>query len=331
MVLRIVDLDGSKILVTGGAGFIGFHLCKELLNNYNANIVVLDNLSTGDIKNIQFFEGELEFIQGDIRNLSIVKKAAKDSSFIFHLAAQSSVPNSVNIPDYDFEVNARGTLNVLIAGKENNAKVIYASTGTVYGIVNEIPTSESHVCAPISFYGLSKWIGEEYCRLFYKIYDLPAISLRLFNVYAERTNKGVMFDFLQKIKNDPTTLEILGTGQQSKDFIYVLDSIEAFILVAQSDKADGQTYNVGSGTSTKVIDLAKMMLKKLGLSSENVKLKFKGGEAWIGDQPLTHADLTKIKSELGFNPKVSLSEGLNRFIKWFENSYGHPKRNNKSY
>jgi UDP-glucose 4-epimerase len=303
----------TDVLVTGGAGFIGFHLCREILE-LGANVFIYDNLSNGTIGNIKDLSMQkVTFIKGDIRHLEKVGNKIQNCGTIFHLAAQCNVAYSMKNPNEDFEINAVGTLKVLEEARKTDAKVIYASTSAVYGNPEKTPTSEDHLIRPVSFYGLSKVAGEEECLFYYRTYNLPVIILRLFNIYGPRAH-GVIADYLHGLRKKPSGLKILGTGNQSRDFIYISDVVKALILSAQSKKALGQAYNIGSGTTISVRKLADIVIGLLGLKGIT-RVSCTGGESWEGDLKINYAAISKALKILNWQPKVQLKKGLAKLIK----------------
>ncbi|MDH5664426.1 MAG: SDR family NAD(P)-dependent oxidoreductase [Candidatus Bathyarchaeota archaeon] len=305
-------LKETEVLITGGAGFIGSHLCETFLQQ-GAKVIAYDNLSTGKIEYIRNLpEKKIKFLQGDIRDHIALEKAAGNCETIFHLAAQTSVPFSMKNPKEDFEVNAYGTLNVLEIARKKDARIIFASTAAVYGNAEKTPTPEDYPTQPISFYGLSKRVAEDYCQFYHENYGVEVVILRIFNVYGLRGH-GVIPDFLDKLKKTPFKLEVLGTGEQSRDFIHVSDVVRAFVLCAQHQKVNGRTYNLGSGAATSVTAIARMMIALLNLRGVT-KLSFTGGQAWEGDAKLTHADISKIVGELNWRPLVKLRDGIKNLL-----------------
>jgi UDP-glucose 4-epimerase len=305
-------LKGKEVVITGGAGFIGSHLCRTLVE-HGAEVTVFDNLSSGKIDLIKDLidNGELEFVHGDVRDPEALEIATRKSKVIFHLAAQTSVPLSMEDAKEDCEVNVVGTLNALEAAKKAVARVVFASSSAVYGDPKKRPTSETYPTHPISFYGLSKYIGENYCRFYQENYGLDAVMLRIFNVYGPNGH-GVLPDFLDKLRKTPDKLEILGTGRQARDFIHVTDMVKFLILAATSKEATGQIFNVGTGITISVTELAKKVIEILGL--EGVEISFTGGLAWEGDMDITQADIKKAMKMLQWIPQVSLEEGLKELI-----------------
>jgi UDP-glucose 4-epimerase len=302
------QLKGKTILVTGGAGFVGFHLCKKLVN-LTSHLAIYDNLSSGKIENVKDIE-KVDFIQADILNLKKLQSQEK-ADIIYHLAAQVVVPYSMENPVEDFETNAKGTLNVLEKARKDDAKVVFTSSAAVYGNTTKLPTPENYGFNPASCYGLSKVVGEQYCNMYSKQYGLDIVILRFANVYGPRCH-GVIQDFLNKISRKPEKLEIIGTGLQSRDFVHIFDVVEALILAASNEKSLGKTYNIGFGKTTIILDLAKMILKILGLSEKTVITTT--NIPWQGDINTIWFDISKAKKELKWGPKISLEESLKEII-----------------
>jgi len=303
-------LNGLEVVVTGGAGFIGSHLCRTLVEN-SAKVTVFDNLSSGKIDNIKDIKTKLKFVQGDIRDPEKLIEATKNCKVIFHLAAQSSVPFSMENPKEDCEINVVGTVNVLEAARKARARVVFASSSAAYGNPKIKPTPETYPTHPIAFYGLTKLLGEKYCRFYNENYGLEVVMLRIFNVYGPNCH-GAIYDFLNKLRSNPDKLEVLGTGMQSRDFIYVSDMVNFLLKAATSPTAVGEVFNVGTGITTTVSELAKIIVSLLGLMG--VDIYFKGGQAWEGDMDITLADNNKAVNMLKWKPQVSLEEGLQKII-----------------
>ncbi len=313
----------TLILITGGAGFIGPKLAEQLIRQ-GEMLRIFDNLSTGSLSNISGLvkTGGVEFINGDIRDAKAVAGVAKGCDLIYHLAAQSSVPVSTKDPRLDMSINIDGTFNILEAAKAGSARVVFASSSTVYGNAARTPTPEDEALIPYSFYGLSKMAAEHYCRIYSELYHVPTVTLRLFNVYGPGTNKGVMIDLYRKLLRGSARLEVLGSGEQTKDYLYIDDAIDAFLLAPKS-KCAGEAYNIGLGESCSVIGLVKMMLEILGLGG--VEVSARGGVAWLGDVELTRPDVGKAERELRWKAKVGIREGLGRTLAWFEKELGQVK------
>lgn len=314
----------SRVLITGVAGFIGSHLA-ERIHSLGREVVGLDNFSGGCIENLSNLEKSrrFELIKGDILNMKDLSKAVKNADMIFHFAAQSSVPKSTEDPVRDFEINVQGTLNVLECARKAGVKaVIFASSSTVYGTA-ALPTPENHPILPISNYGASKAAGEVYCSSYSALYGLKSASLRFYNIFGPRSRKGVMFDLLQKLQKNSKKLEVLGTGAQTKDYLYIDDAIDATLLAASKGKIIGEVYNVGSGESYSVQEIVDKLLTTLGLKGKT-KISYTGF-SWNGDVQKTKAGISKLR-EMGFRPKVEIEEGMRRFVKWYESEYGKIRR-----
>jgi UDP-glucose 4-epimerase len=303
----MTQLKGKNILVTGGAGFIGFHLTKKL-TDLGANVTIYDDLSSGKMENVKDVP-KAQFIQGnilDVKKLLSLEKA----DFIYHLAAQVVVPYSMENPLIDFDTNARGTLCVLEKARKDNARLLFASSAAVYGNPIKFPTPETYGYTPFSCYGLSKVVGEEYCQMYMQQYSLEITILRFANVYGSRCH-GVIHDFLDKLQKNTEELEIIGTGQQSRDFVHVSDITEALVLATEKN-AVGKTYNLGFGETTKIIDLAKMILKILKLTNKTKMTTT--NVSWQGDVTSIWFDIAKAKKELNWTPKVRLEDHLRDLI-----------------
>jgi len=302
------QFEGKKTLVTGGAGFIGSHLCEKLLD-FTPNLTIYDNLSSGKMENLTDLS-KANFVKGDILDLKKLYRVEK-AELIFHLAAQVVVPYSMENPVEDFETNARGTLNILEKARKDDAKLVFASSAAVYGNFAKLPTPEDYGFNPYSCYGLSKVVGEEYCNMYVNQYGLDITILRFANVFGPRCH-GVISDFLDKIRKNPKKLEIIGTGLQSRDFVHVFDVVDALILSATSRNAVGQTFNIGYGKTTKIIDLAKMILEILNLSDKTVITTT--NVSWKGDVNTIWFDIGKAEKELGWRPRISLENNLKEMI-----------------
>lgn len=312
---------GSKVLVTGAAGFIGSHIA-ERLNSMGLEVIGIDNLSNGYEENLAALRGSPGFrlVRGSILNTKDLSRACDGVDFVIHMAAQPSVAKSAENPMEDFEVNAVGTLNVLECARKVDAKaVLLASSSTVYGDA-ELPTPEDHPLRPISNYGASKATAEVYCSSYNSLYGIRTASLRYFNIYGPRSHKGVMFDLLKKLQNDKSKLEVLGTGDQEKDYLHIEDAVDATLLVAEKGKLAGESYNVGSGKAYTVKEIARLLFEILELSGKT-KLLYKGGLSWSGDVQKTQADISKLK-KLGFVPKVGLEQGMRTLVKWYQSEFG---------
>jgi UDP-glucose 4-epimerase len=304
----MAELKGKKVLVTGGAGFIGFHLSKKL-STLTSNLTIYDNLSSGKLENVKDAP-KTKFVKGDILDLKNLYSLEK-ADLIYHLAAQVVVPYSMENPLEDFETNAKGTLCVLEKARKDDAKLVFASSAAVYGNPTQLPTSEDYGFHPFSCYGLSKVVGEEYCQMYQEQYGLDITITRFANVYGSRCH-GVIHDFLDKLAKNPNKLEIIGTGMQSRDFVHVSDVVDALVTAGNSESANGKTYNIGFGKTISIIDLAKMMLKILNLQDKTVVTTT--NVSWQGDINIIWFNNSKAKKELKWNPKVNLEDSIKDII-----------------
>lgn len=307
----------KKAIVTGGAGFIGSHLAEELAER-GYKVIILDNLSTGKLENIADLlrKDNVEFVQGSITDLLLLQKLFQGAEYVFHQAALARVPRSIEDPLTTNDVNIKGTLNVLLAAKENGIrKVIYASSSSVYGDTSSLPQTESMPPNPLSPYALTKLAGEHYCDIFSRIYGISTVSLRYFNVYGARQNPRSQYAtvipaFIERIcRNLPPI--IYGDGEQSRDFTFIEDVVQANVLAAEADSAKG-VYNIGSGKSYTINRLAEIITNLL-----HKDLKPIHNEPRPGDPKHTLADVSKARS-FGYEPKWTLEHGLSEVIKEFK-------------
>ncbi|MBN2186990.1 MAG: SDR family oxidoreductase [Dehalococcoidia bacterium] len=303
----------TKIVVTGGAGFIGSHIAEELAwRDYH--VIILDDLSTGKIGNIEplLSKENVEFIQGSIVNLPLLQKLFRGVDYIFHEAAISSVPRSIEKPLISHEVNITGTLNVLMAARDNSVKkLVYASSSSIYGDTPTLPKREDMSPNPQSPYAATKLAGEYYCQVFRKVYGLPTIYLRYFNVYGPRQDPdsqyaAVIPRFITRASQGKPPI-ILGDGEQTRDFTFVKDVVEANILAAQSNSIG--VFNVGRGEKTSINWLAGLTIKLVGNNVEPIH-----EEPRPGDIRHSLADISRAKEELGYNPRYGLEQALQETI-----------------
>ena len=298
----------EKVIVTGGAGFIGSHLAEELARR-GYQVTILDDLSTGEMENIKELlkKGSVQFIQDSITNFSLLKEVFQGAIYVFHQAALPSVPRSIKDPLAASEVNITGTLNVLLAARDNKVrKVVYASSSSVYGDTPTLPKKEDMVPHPQSPYAVSKLAGEHYCRVFQEVYGLATACLRYFNVYGPRQNPdsqyaAVIPRFI-RWASEGSPLIIFGDGEQTRDFTFIADAVEANILAAESN-ASG-VFNIGRGKSIAINELAQLVIKLTGNNVEPVHQ-----EPREGDIRHSLADISKAKT-VGYEPRYNLEEGL---------------------
>jgi UDP-glucose 4-epimerase len=301
-------MEGKNVLVTGGAGFIGYHLCKKLLT-LNDNVTIYDNMSSGTMQNVKD-NAKAKFVKGDILDLKTLLAQPKQD-LIYHLAAQVVVGYSMENPLADFDTNAKGTLMVLEKARKDDAKVVFASSAAVYGNPAVFPTPESYGFHPFSCYGLSKVVGEEYCQMYKEQYGLEVVITRFANVYGLRCH-GVIHDFLDKLAKNPDKLEMLGTGQNCRDFVHVSDVVAALVQLGEKEGINGEVYNLGLGKTTSILELADLILKILKLDKRTKVTTT--GTSWQGDVSKIWFDIAKAKKELGWTPKVTLEESIKEVI-----------------
>ncbi len=304
----MAELNDKKVLVTGGAGFIGYHLCSKL-QNLTDNLTIYDDLSSGKIENVNDVP-KANFVKGDILDLKALLSLPKQD-LIYHLAAQVVVPYSMENPLIDFETNAKGTVCVLEKARKDDAKVVFASSAAVYGNPTVFPTPESYGFHPFSCYGLSKVVGEQYCQMYREQYGLDIVITRFANVYGLRCH-GVIHDFLDKLAKNPDKLEIIGTGLQSRDFVHISDVVNALVTVSSEDKFNGEVFNLGIGKTVTILELAKLMLTILNLQNRTVVTTT--GTSWQGDVTKIWFDNSKARKMLNWTPKVTLEESIKEVI-----------------
>lgn len=307
---------GSSVIVTGGAGFIGSHIA-EVLVGLGADVTVIDNLEAGKADNLAAAAGvRLETV--DIADRAAVAEAIRSGApnYVFHFAANASVPRSVEDPDHDFDANVVGTYNVLRAcrGVSGLRKVVFASSAAVYGEPAELPIRESTVLRPISPYGFSKLASENIVQCHRSVYGVPAVAARIFNAYGPRMARFVILDFLRKLAENPQSLTVLGSGKQVREFIYVRDAVSAFLHLAVLGEP-GEAYNVSGGTPMSILELARQLVSVRGLS-DRCEIRTTG-ESWVGDAQRWTTDTSKLRG-LGFSPCWTLEAGIAETIGWFD-------------
>jgi len=305
----------SKILVTGGAGFIGSRLVDRLLREGH-EVTVLDSLLAGTTENLEehLSSTGLHLIKADVRNSRAVKKAVKGATAVFHLAALVDVPLSVENPVLTNDVNVNGTLSILEASlAESVDRFIFMSSSAVYGEARYLPINEEHPTTPLSPYGVSKLAAENYCRNYHEIQGLETCCLRLFNVYGPRQHansySGVISKFIRKIRSGESPV-VYGDGKQTRDFIHIEDVIDACVLAMESTGINGGTFNVGTGKPTTIRELADIIAELLG--ETRLRPVFKKPRK--GDVKDSYADINRARKSLNFKPKTELKNGLKSLI-----------------
>jgi len=297
-----------KILVTGGAGFIGSHIVEYLVQRGDS-VTVVDNLNTGKIENLKSVFKKINFAQIDIRDFKVLKNLMENIDGIFHQAAMASVQDSFRIPEKFHDVNVNGTENIFKIAKEFGIKVVYASSSSVYGDTSILPTTESDEKRPINPYAKTKLEKDKLAEQYAKN-GLKVIGLRYFNVFGPRQSKeyaGVIKLFLERIQQGLPPL-VNGDGLQIRDFVYVDDVVNANILSMESD-IDFEFFNIGTGTTISILDLANMIIKFSGL-----KIKPIHRPALPGDVRATQADITKVKTMLKWRPTTSIQDWLKNAV-----------------
>jgi len=308
----------ATYLVTGGAGFIGTNIVRELLQR-GENVVVLDNFATGQRENLADVASDIKLIEGDIRDQKAVTEAFQGIDYVLHQAALRAVERSVDDPLETNDVNITGTLNVLLAARDAQVKrVIFASSSSVYGDVRGEKQVETMPPNPESPYGLSKLTGEYYCRLFNKLYDLPTVSLRYFNVFGPYQNPeskySAVIPILVKRLLSGEAPDIHWDGEQNRDFTYVANVVQANLKAATSTAAKmGEVYNIGNGENTSVNELYITLQALLGTTVEPKRTAKRPGDVFR-----TFADIAKAKADLAYSPDISFTEGLERSLAWYK-------------
>ncbi len=304
-----------KYLVTGGAGFIGSNIVDELVNR-GEEVIVVDNLSTGNIKNLTKIIKNIEFVEGDIRDNDLMNRLCKKCDCILHQAALRSVPRSVDDPTSTNDVNISGTLNLLIAARDNEIKrVVFASSSSAYGDTETLPKIETLLPLPISPYAVSKLSGELYMRAFFHTFGLETVSLRYFNVFGpgqhlESKYAAVVPIFIkQAMKNSPLTIH--GDGKQSRDFTYVKNVVNANLLAAKAPAVSGEVFNIACANRYSVLDIAAEILKHL-----NKDVPLKHLPVRKGDVRHTQADISKAEKLLGYKVEVDFKEGIDKTVNY---------------
>ena len=310
----------NRYFVTGAAGFIGSNLVEAIIANGD-KVIGLDNFSTGKPGNIEPFLDKMEFVEGDIRDLKLCKKLCNKADYVLHQAALGSVPRSVDDPITSNDNNINGTLNMLVAARDANVKrFVYAASSSAYGDTPTLPKIETMQSNPLSPYAVTKYVSELYAAVFTRVYDLPTIGLRYFNVFGKRQDPdgayaAVIPKFVKAIiANDPPN--ILGDGEQTRDFTFIENVIQANLKACTAkEEAFGQVMNIGAGGRISLNDLTNKMLVLL-----NSSLKPTYGPVRAGDVRDSQADIEKAKKLISYNPTVDALTGLEKAIDWYRNN-----------
>jgi len=306
------------VLVTGGGGFIGSHTVEALVHHGGYGVRVLDNFSTGHRHNLEHLASDIELVEGDVRDMETVEEAVRGTSAILHLAALPSVPRSVKAPITSNDVNAGGTLKLLSAAhRAGVARVVLASSSSIYGANQSLPKTEGMLPAPVSPYAASKLAAEHYIGVFARTYGLETLALRYFNVFGPRQDpksqySGVVAKFMTAALLS-RTCTVFGDGQQSRDFTYVENVVAANLAALRATGLCGQAVNVACGSASTVNDLLGAISSALG---SELDLEFQPSRT--GDVPHSLADISAARELLGYEPTVSFLEGVGRTLAWYE-------------
>ena len=303
--------SGEKALVTGGGGFIGSHLVGRLLRDGD-EVRVLDNFATGKRENLLQIDGDVELIEGDIQSYERVHNAVRGCEVVFHLAALPSVPRSIQDPLTSTASNVTGTLNVLLATRDEGARrVVFASSSSVYGPQRKFPQREDVAVRPISPYGVSKLAAEGYCRAFTNVYGLETVAVRYFNVFGPRQDPlsqyaAVIPRFITAVlKGEPPV--IYGDGEQSRDFTYIDNAVEGTVLASNAEGIAGETFNLACGEATTLNRLLEHLREISGSAVEAIY-----EERQPGDLQRSQADISRAREALGYDPAIDVRAGLER-------------------
>ena len=306
----------DKYLVTGGAGFIGSNIAEELVKR-GYSVKIIDNFLTGKRENISSFLDKIELVEGDIRDYDACRSALEGVDFVLHQAALPSVPRSIEDPLLTTDINIKGTLNILLASREAKVKgFVFASSSSVYGDDPNLPKKEGTLGNPLSPYAISKLTGEKYCRVFSQIFGLATVCLRYFNIFGPRQDPSSQYaavipNFISRmLKGESPT--IFGDGEQTRDFTYVSNVVEANILASKAQGVSGEVFNIACGERTTVNSLASNLNRIL---KEEISPYF--AEPRPGDVRDSFADMSKARKMLKYEPLVPFSKGLEETMRWY--------------
>ncbi len=307
-------------LVTGGAGFIGSNIVEELVRQ-GAQVRVIDNFATGKLENLRPFKDRIDFQEVDICDLEALKKAVRGADYVLHQAAIPSVPKSVIDPITSHNADLTGTLHVLWAAREAGVKrLVYAASSSAYGENPELPKREEMPSRAISPYGLMKYVGEEYCRLFTELYGLETVSLRYFNVFGPRQDpssqySGVLSRFITAMLAGKRPV-IFGDGEQSRDFTFVANVVQGNLLACHSPGAAGKMYNLACGQRVTLNQVVAQLNSILGTTLEPIYEPSR-----VGDIKHSLAEISRAKADLKYAPSVQFEEGLRLTVDWYRQNF----------
>ncbi len=305
-----------RYLITGGAGFIGSNIARRLLADQH-EVRVFDNLSTGRLSNLDDIRQDLDFVQGDLRDPDALRRAVQGIDYVFHQAAVPSVQRSIEDPMGSHLVNSTGTLDLLIASRDAGVRrVVYAGSSSVYGDSETLPKVETMIPSPISGYAIDKICSEYYCRIFPALYGLETVTLRYFNVfgpYQDPTSEySAVIPLFVTAYLEGRVPTIHGDGLQARDFTYIDNVVDANLLASTAAGASGQAFNIACGEMVSLVDLARAIKEIVGAEGEPVH-----SAPRQGDVRFSLADITRAREVLGYDPKVSLRDGLERTAEFF--------------
>jgi nucleoside-diphosphate-sugar epimerase len=306
-----------RYVVTGGAGFIGSNTVDELVKRGHS-VVVLDDLSAGKEENLAEIRNKITFIKGSITDIETVRKAMHEADYVLHLAARTSVPRSVKDPIESNRINIDGTLNVLVAARDAKVKrIVFAASSSAYGETPTLPKVETMQPAPISPYGVTKFVGELYLQTFGRCYGLENVSLRYFNVFGPRQDpsspySGVLAKFCNAALEQTQPL-IFGDGEQTRDFTYVENAVQANLLAFEAPNVSGKVFNVGVSGRVSLNEVVDLLSKISGH-----RMDAKHDPPREGDIRDSQADITQARNLLGYDPRVDFEEGLRRTFEWYK-------------
>ena len=306
----------AHYLVTGGCGFVGSHLVEALVQK-GERVRVFDNCSTGKAKNIAHVKDQIEFVDGDLRELDAVHQAVAGVDYVFHQGARPSVARSVADPILSNNVNINGTLNLLVASRDAGVKrVVYAASSSAYGNIPTLPRSETLSPEPASPYAITKYVGECYCRVFTQVFGLETVALRYFNIFGPRQDptsqySAVIPKFIHAyLQGSSPAIE--GDGEQSRDFTYIANAVHANLLACHAEGIAGEVFNIGCGQQTSINRLASLIGEMMETEAEPIYTSSRPG-----DVRHSRADIRKAQQLLGYEPEVELKVGLRQTIDWF--------------
>ncbi|PTF23081.1 NAD-dependent dehydratase [Staphylococcus cohnii] len=310
-----------KALITGGAGFIGSHIAKKLIDN-NIDVHIIDNLSTGDLGNIPFVPKNNIHIK-DISDYEYIESIFQKNGFtyVIHLAAMVSVVETIEKPIQSNRVNIDASINLLNLIKEYNPnikKVVFASSAAVYGKLDGLPKSVDSLIEPLSPYAIQKYASEQYTKIYNDLYNIPTVSLRFFNIYGPRQNPKSDYSGVLSILNqrflEKQKFTFFGDGEQTRDFVYINDLVQAFWLVLNSDEVNGEIFNVGTGRQTTLNEIFEVFQKNY-----NYSIPYEYEDERKGDIKYSYADITKLE-KIGYSPSYTINEGIREYLRYNKNN-----------